>query len=294
MKRGKFRRNKVETILENRYYEVVFYTLLERTAESVKQDKFELLEKWCAYTETDFNILNRAAFKLGLSAYPHLKYLRMKALSYFGATIKQIKEMFNVTANYARVPMVKSNQPYNVTTEEEITEIKKIVDRLIELLYLFKYIKYDENCIVLKEYKDYNKQRVCELFIRIVLFYYNKRFKKLFPNRIEKATWALGKLLVFNMAEIDYINSKSRQYNNINIGEIRSLLYYAFDISLEDAKEIIPNTQQNLNYIHNKYKDKRYMPVLNKLEFEVVENFFKVIYDNTKYICCLKGVPNGK
>lgn len=294
MKRGKFRKIKVNTLLENRYYEVVFYTLLEKTAENVKLDKYELLEKWCAFTETDFNLLTRATFKLDFSSYAHLKYLRMKALAYFGVTIKQIKEVFNITANYARIPMTRANMSYNVCTEDEINEIRLLVDRIIYLLYLFKYIKFDENGIILSEYEDYNKQRICELFTRIVIFYYNKRFKTTFPDKLEKGTWALGRLLSFNMAEIEYVNSKSHQFNPINIGEIRSLLYYAFDITLEDAKELLPSTQQNLNYIHNKYKDKRYVPVLNKLEFEVVERFFNVIYNNTKYIGCLKGVPNGK
>ena len=285
MYKSKFRKAEITKLMEDKYYEVLFLILC------TKQNKLDL---WAEFTNTNINLLNTALFKLKLSNYTRMKYFKMRALAYFGVTVQDIKNVFGYSANYNRIPEPKNFYSYTVCNEEEINEIRTLIDNLIYLLWFFRYVKFDENGIVLKEYKEYNKVRICELFVRTSLFYFDKRYRKVYANTTVKPVAKLCKLVDINATELMYINQKLHSYNLINLGEMRSLLYYAFGISVKDAKELLQYKQPSLYYIHQKYADKRYMSVLNEDEFYIIKKFLRNIYDNTKYICCLKGVDKNE
>ena len=290
MYKSKIRNQQVSKLTEDKFYETVFLIIVEKTVDTLKGSR-ELLSRWAEFTETDVDVLERALFKLKLSSYTRMKYFKMKALAYFGVSVKDIKRVFGYAANYARIPDTKGFYTFTVCNEEEIAEIRKLLDRLIYLLWLFKYVKFDENGIVLKEYKDYNKKRICELFMRTSLFYFRKRYQKVFPDSEIKSNVAIAKLLDMFPMEVDFVSKKINTFNNtINLGEMRSLLYYAFGISIKDAKEMLPQVQSSLFYIHKKYEDRTYNSVLNDNEFDVVKKFLRNVYENTKYISYLKGV----
>lgn len=292
MYKSKIRNSETSKQVEDRYYEVAFLTIVTKTCTRIEEDK--LLQKWCELAHTDYDIVKRAVFKLKLSSYSRLKYLKMKALAYFGVTVKDIKKVFGISANYARIPESKGFYTSNICTEEEIAEVRKTLDRLIYLLWLFRYVKFDENGIVLKEYKDYNKNRICELYVRTTLFYFSKRYKKLFGDTTDRPTVALCKFLDINASELTFINQKLHTFNLVNLGEMRSLLYYAFGISLVDAKEMLQYKQPSLQYIHQKYADRLYNAVLTENEFTIIKKFLRNIYENTKYISYLKGVDKNE
>lgn len=290
MFKSKIRNQEVSKLTEDKFYETVFLVVVEKTVDTLKGSR-ELLSRWAEFTETDVDILERALFKLKLSSYTRMKYFKMKALAYFGTSVKDIKRVFGYSANYARIPDTKGLYTFTVCNEEELEEIRKLLDRLIYLLWLFKYVKFDENGIVLKEYKEYNKKRICELFMRTSLFYFRKRYQKIFPNSKVKSNVAIAKLLGMVPMEVDFVTNKLNSYSNrTNLGEMRSLLYYAFGISVKDAKEMLPQAQSSLFYIHQKYEDRKYNSVLNDTEFAVVKKFLRNVYENTKYISYLKGV----
>lgn len=285
MFKSKIRQTEVPKVLEDKYYEVVFLILADRQPYNV--------EKWTSFTNTDTEIINRALFKLRLSNYNRMKYFKMRALAYFGATVKDIKEVFGITANYARIPSLRNPNTFAVCNEEEIIEIRNLLDRLINLLWLFRYVKFNQNGIVLKDYKEYNKNRICELFVRTVLFYFDKRYKKLFADT-HRPIIKLCEFLELNASELVFVNQKLHTYNLVNLGEMRSLLYYAFGISVKDAAELLQYKQPSLHYIHQKYADRLYRPVLNEDEFTIVKKFLRNAYENTKYISYLKGVDKDE
>ena len=294
MFKSKIRNQQVSKTTEDKFYETVFLVVVEKTV-SARRNTKALLHKWAEFTDTNEELLERALYKLKLSSYTRMKYFKMKALAYFGVTVKDIKNIFGYAANYARIPDTKGFYTFTVCNEEEIVEIRKLLDRLIYLLWLFKYVKFDENGIVLKEYKDYNKKRICELFMRTSLFYFRKRYQKVFPDSTIKSNVAIAKLLDMFPMEVDFVSKKINTFNNtINLGEMRSLLYYAFGISIKDAKEMLQYKQPSLYYIHKKYEDRTYNSVLNDNEFDVVKKFLRNIYENTKYISYLKGVDKDE
>lgn len=285
MYKSKFRKTDVPKSTEDKYYEVVFLILCS---------KCNYLNSWAELTNTNIEILERALFKLKLSNYNRMKYFKMRSLAYFGVTVQEIHDVYGFSANYNRIPEPKNLSTFVVCNEEEITEIRNIIDRLIYLCWFFRYVKFDENGIVLKDYKDYNKNRICELFVRTSLFYFSKRYKTLFPNSVEKPIVKLCKTININSSELVYVNQKLHSYSLINLGEMRSLLYYAFGISIKDAKELLQYKQPSLYYIRQKYADKRYMSVLNEDEFNIIKKFLRNIYESTKYISYLKGVDRNE
>lgn len=294
MFKSKIREQEVPRVIEDKYYETVFLIVVEKTVDTLKGST-ELLTRWAEFTQTDLDLLERALFKLKLSSYTRMKYFKMKALAYFGVTVKDIKDIFGFSANYARIPNTRGLNTFTICSEEEINEIRKLMDRLIYLLWLFRYVKFDENGIVLKEYKEYNKKRICELFMRTSLFYFRKRYKNLFPDTTIKATAALAKFLNMFAMEVEFVSGKLNSHNHqINLGEMRSLLYYAFGVSIKDAKEMLQYKQPSLYYLHKKYEDKKYSPVLSEQEFDVVKKFLRNVYENTKYISYLKGVDRNE
>ena len=285
MFKSKIRTTEIPKITEDKYYEVLFLILAEKQPNSIK--------KWAEFTNTNKELLERALFKLKLSNYYKMKYFKMRALAYFGVTVKDIKEVFGIAANYARIPSLRNPNAFAICNEEELIEIRNLIDRFVSLLWLFRYVKFDTNGIVLKDYKEYNKKRICELFVRTSLFYFDKRYKKIFKDT-QRPIIKLCEFLDVNATELSYINNKLHTYNLINLGEMRSLLYYAFGISLTDAKEMLQYKQPSLHYIHQKYEDRLYRPVLSENEFEVIKKFLRNVYENTKYICCLKGVDKNE
>ena len=293
MFKSKIRKQETPKILEDKYYETVFLVIVEKTVDALKGSS-ELLNRWAKFTETNVDILERALFKLKLSSYTRMKYFKMKALAYFGVTIKEIKDIYGITANYGRIPNSKLINTRTVCNEEEINEIRTLVDRLIYFFWTFKYIKFDDNGIVLKDYKEYNKQRICETYFRTSLFYFRQRYRKVFPDLTIKPLVNLAMLLNMNSQELDFLSSKINTINRASLGELRSLLYYAFDISIKDAKILLQHSQQAMNNMHRKYKDRLYNPITNEDEFEIIKRFFRNIYENTKYINCLKGVDKDE
>lgn len=286
MFKSKIRSQEIPKSLEDKYYEVVFLTIVEKTSKNSK----ELLQRWAVFTGTNLEILERVLFKLKLSTYSNMKYLKMRALAYFGVTIKEMKDVYGITANYARIPKNKLINTRTVCNEEEISEIRTLVDRLIYLFWSFKYIKFDENGIVLKDYKEYNKQRICETYFRTSLFYFRQRYRKIFIDLSIKPLVNLAMLLNMNPQDLDFLSIKINTRNRASLGEMRSLLYYAFGVSVKDAKTLLQHSQQAMNSMHKKYESRLYNPITSEDEFEIIKRFFRNIYENTKYINCLKGV----
>lgn len=290
MFKSKIREQEIPKVLEDKYYEVIFLTIVEKTS---KNDK-DLLQRWARFTGTNLEILERVLFKLKLSTYSNMKYLKMRALAYFGVTVKEIKEVYGITANYARIPKNKLINTRTVCTAEEIAEIRLLIDRLIYFFWSFKYIKFDENGIVLKDYKEYNKQRICETYFRTSLFHFRQRYRKVFEDLTIKPLVMLAYLLNMNPQDLDFLSSKINTTNRASLGEIRSLLYYAFDVSIKDAKTLLQHSQQAMNVLHRKYENRLYNPITSEDEFEIIKHFFRSIYENTKYISCLKGVDKDE
>ena len=290
MFKSKIRNQEVSKLMEDKFYEVAFLVVADKTS----KDR-DLIKRWAEFAGTNSELLERALFKLKLSSYTRMKYFKMRALAYFGVTVKDIKNIFGYSANYARIPDTKGFNNFTVCNEEEVEEIRKTLDRLIYLLWFFKYVKFNENGIVLKLYKEYNKNRICELFFRTSLFYFKKRYQKIFNNDTSKPIVAISKFLNMQAVEVDFVNKKLHLYNNqMNLGEMRSLLYYAFGISIKDAKELLPQAQSSLHYIRDKYEDRKYSNVLNENEFDVVKRFLRNVYESTKYISYLKGVDRDE
>lgn len=290
MFKSKIREQEVSKLTEDKFYETVFLIIAEKTSENTK----DLITKWSKFAGTNEELLQTAMIKLQLSRYNRMKYFKMRALAYFGVPIKDIKKVFGITANYSRLPTIRVFSDFTTCSDEEIAEIRKTLDRLIYLLWAFKYVKFDEKGIVLKDYKEYNKKRICETYFRTSLFHFRQRYKKIFDDVSIKPLVAIAKLLNMNSQELEFLTNKINLYNRVNMGEVRSLLYYAFGISIKDAKILIPHTQQAMNAIHKKYEDRVYNPILNENEFEVVKKFLRNIYEHTKYISYLKGVDRDE
>lgn len=290
MFKSKIREQEVTKGTEDKFYETVFLIVAEKTAENTQ----ELIKKWAEFAGTNEQLLQTAMIKLSLSRYSHMKYFKMRALAYFGVSIKDIKNVFGITANYSRMPTIRVFNEFTTCNDEELAEIRKTLDRLIYFLWTFKYVKFDENGIVLKDYKEYNKQRICETYFRTSLFYFRQRYKNIFDDVSSRPLVAMAKLLNMTSQELEFLTNKINMYNRANMGEMRSLLYYAFGISIKDAKILIPHTQQSMNALHRKYEDRTYRPILSENEFEVVKKFLRNIYENTKYINCLKGVDKNE
>lgn len=290
MFKSKIRKQETPKILEDKYYELIFSIIVEKTS----KNSDELLHRWAVFTGTNLEILKRALLKLDLSSYKHMKYFKMRALAYFGVTIKEIKDIYGIKANYGRIPNSKLINTRTVCNEEEINEIRTLIDRLIYFFWSFKYIKFDDNGIVLKDYKEYNKQRICETYFRISLFYFRQRYRKVFTDLTIKPLVNLAMLLNMNPQDLEFLSSKINTTNRASLGEMRSLLYYAFGISIKDAKILLPHSQQAMNNMHKKYEDRLYSPITKEDEFEIIKRFFRNIYENTKYINYLKGVEKDE
>ena len=290
MFKSKIRKQEIPKVLEDKYYELIFSIIVEKTSKNSK----ELLQRWAMFTGTNLELLERALLKLSLSSYKYMKYFKMRALAYFGVTVKDIKEVYDIAANYARIPNSKLINTRTICNEEEINEIRTLVDRLIYFFWSFKYIKFDDNGIVLKEYKDYNKQRICETYFYKSLFVFRKYYKRIFKDTNNKPLVKLGFFLNMNPQDLEWLFTKIKNEFRYNKGEMKSLLYYAFDIDIKDLKELLECTQPSLYYLHQKYEDRLYNPITSEDEFEIIKHFFRNIYENTKYINCLKGVDKNE
>lgn len=293
MLNSKLRNSKIPKTTEDLYYLLVLKLILERTAVD-KTNEETTLKKWCRFTKTDFEIINRSLLKLSYTTQSMSKKVQMRALSYFGVTIAEIKDVFGITACYATSKKAKDNVVFQICTDEEMFEVRNLIDRLIYLLWLFKYIKYDENGLVVKEEHNYSRGFVAEMYMRTAVFYYKKRYKTLFPNEIEvNPVMPLSHLIGVDAWVVNYTLTLLHSYNiYINKGDVRSLLYYALDIQMCDTDELLKYKQPALHYRKVIRNGRPYSAILNEQDHIRVEKFLKATYDMTKYICCLKGVLN--
>lgn len=285
MRKSKIRSDNVTKNVVDKYYEVIFYTILEKTyINSI--EILKNLERWAEFAGADYELLKRAYLKLSIGSYGRSKMCVMKSLAYFGVTVVDMKEVFGLTPNY--VKGMRTSNYFPMCNSEEIQEIRKTIDNLLYLLGYFKYLEFEEGNIVLQDVLESNIPRACELYFRTVLFHFNKRYKKLFTESVDKPIAKLSKFTGSNCSELEYINNKLHRFCMMNSGEIKRLLYFAFRFNYEDTKELLEYTKVNMFYLNSKYKERTYYAILREDERDILMKFLRSIYKDTKYLLYLK------
>lgn len=293
MFKSKIRDAVISDITRDKYYQVVLSLVLDLTTPN-KEEQAETLQKWCKLAHTDYEKLKYVPIKIRLSAYTVSKQLQMRALAYFGVTIKDTQEIFGIKANYKTTAKGKDDFRINNCTEEEMIEVRNTLDRLIHLLWFFRYLKYDENgMVVTDEYKN-SRNFIAEMYFKTAIFYYSKRYKQLFPEDLEALPITpLCEFLGYSPLTTKYAYSLLVRHNIfICLGEVRSLLYYALGVSLKDATEMLKYKQPAFHYRRVNHKRKLYTNILVPEDYSIVNGFLKRLYERTKYISFLKGVNN--
>ena len=277
----------------DKYYQLVFITVVDLT-EKTLPERIELIKRWCEFAHTDYEKIKHVYRKIHYSTYAQNKKAKMRALAYFGVSIKDVKEIFGISANYQKTANGKDIFTLSSCNAEEMTELRNTIDRLMYLLWFFRYLKFDDEGIVILESSEHSKQFICEMFFKTAIFYYSRRYKQLFPEALEvRPLNPLCKFLDFSTLTANYVYSVLIKQNiYINVSDVRSLLYYSLGISIKDSKELLIYKQPAFHYRSTKTSNKKYGSVLNEQDYLAVEDFLKRLYKYTKYLCCLKGVKN--